>query len=243
MFRDIGSMVEAVERFREVRDKESFENALYDLQNYMKRIELPPQKFFDLEKRAYYLSNGYSEKDTKERILEASQRVIDLINELMREEEVHTDLQQILDNFYLFLEALTEHPPHKKGTIKIEQLTCLKIGNEYDVQHLLYAYLKPLYPTARTEVNEDTGYGTVRTDIYLDPEHVIEIKCTRGNMSQKKLVEEIGADIIHYRSKNIYFFIYDKEKVIENPLVFKSTYENIVKEKNVLITIHQPKIL
>ena len=62
-------------------------------------------------------------------------------------------------------------------------------------------------------------------------------------MSQKKLVEEIEADIIHYRSKNIYFFIYDKEKVIENPLVFKSTYENIVKEKNVLITIHQPKIL
>lgn len=55
----------------------------------------------------------------------------------------------------------------------------MKIKNEYDVQHLLYACIKLLYPMARIEVNEDTGYGTVRTDIFLDSERVIEIKCTR----------------------------------------------------------------
>lgn len=41
---------------------------------------------------------------------------------------------------------------------------------------------------------------------------MIEIKCTRENMKLKKLTEEIEADIIHYSAKNIYFFLYDKEK-------------------------------
>lgn len=93
------------------------------------------------------------------------------------------------------------------------------------------------------EVSEDTGYGTVRTDILIDSENVIEIKCTRVSMGRKKLVEEIEADIVHYSASNIYFFIYDKEKLIDNPQVFKNRYESIVKEKNIFIIIHQPKIL
>ena len=73
-------------------------------------------------------------------------------------------------------------------------MSALKIENEYDVQHLLFAYLKPLYPMARTEVNQDTGYATVRTDISLDSETVIEVKCTRPSMQLGKLKEEIAAD-------------------------------------------------
>ena len=49
--------------------------------------------------------------------------------------------------------------------------------------------------------------------------------------------------MIHYSEKNIYFFIYDKEKIIKEPQIFKKTYEKMVKEKNIHITIHQPKIL
>lgn len=96
---------------------------------------------------------------------------------------------------------------------------------------------------ARTEVNQDTGYATVRTDISLDSETVIEVKCTRPSMQLGKLKEEIAADMIHYSEKNIYFFIYDKEKIIKEPQIFKKTYEKMVKEKNIHITIHQPKIL
>ena len=152
-------------------------------------------------------------------------------------------LLTILDNYYLFLEALLERPPHKRGSIQKEQLSALKIQNEYDIQHLLYAYLKPIYPLARAEVSEDTGYGTVRTDIYLDSEHIIEIKCTRGSMTQKKLIEEMEADMVHYHAEQIYFFIYDKEKIVENPRLFRSIYENKVKEKQIHIVIHQPKML
>lgn len=92
-------------------------------------------------------------------------------------------------------------------------------------------------------MSEDTGYNTVRVDIALDAKNVIEVKCTRKGMSQKKLVEEIGADMVHYSAECIYFFIYDKEKIIENPLNFKSIYEKKVTEKHIYIIIHQPKIL
>lgn len=107
----------------------------------------------------------------------------------------------------------------------------------------LYAYLKPLYPLARNEVNEDTGYNTVRTDIWIDSENTIEVKCTRKGMLWKKLVEEIEADMVHYSARNIYFFIYDKEKIIENPVIFKKTYEEKMIGKQIHIIIHQPKIL
>lgn len=41
------------------------------------------------------------------------------------------------------------------------------IQNEYDLQHLLYAALKPLYPGIRKEVSKDSGIGTVREDIFI----------------------------------------------------------------------------
>lgn len=96
---------------------------------------------------------------------------------------------------------------------------------------------------ARLEVSEDTEYGTVRADILLDSDNIIEIKCTRKGMALKKLVEEIEADMVHYNVKNICFFIYDKEKIINNPYNFKEAYEGKVRDKKVHIIIHQPKIL
>ena len=62
-------------------------------------------------------------------------------------------------------------------------------------------------------------------------------------MALKKLVEEIEADMVHYSAKSIYFFIYDKEKLIQNPCNFKKTYEERIKDKLIHIIIHQPKIL
>ena len=152
----------------------------------------------------------------------AAKRVIEYLEEIMTGSPADDQLLTVLDNnYYLFLESLLERPPHKRGGIRKEQLSALMIQNEYDVQYLLYAYLKPLYPLARAEVSEDTGYGMVRTDIFLDSEHVIEAKCTRNSMRLKKLTE----------------------KIIENPQLFRNTCENKVKGKQIHIVIHQPKIL
>lgn len=205
------SIQEAMERLMSAQDSQSFEFAISVLRDQMKRIGMDSQYLIGLERRAYYLPNEYSENDTKAKIFEAKKRVIEYVNDIMCVNESNKLLLEVLENFYLFLENLLERMPHKKGGIQKEQLEGLKIKNEYDVQYLLYAYLKPLYPMARAEVNEDTGYSTVRTDILLDSENTIEVKCTRKGMVLKKLVEEIEADMVHYSAKSIYFFIYDKE--------------------------------
>lgn len=243
MFDDIKSIQDGLIQLEMAVSEDDFQLAVKALQRYMSNHEIGLNIRDEIEKRAYYLPNEYSDKDTKNRIDAAKKRVMEYIGQIMDGDTEDKVLLKVLNNFYFFLENLVERKTHKKGGIKEEDLDCLKVKNEYDIQHLLYAYLKPLYPLARAEVSEDTGYGTVRTDIFLDIEHVIEVKCTRNTMRLKKLTEEIEADIIHYRAKNIYFFIYDKEKIIENPMVFKKRYEEIVKEKQIHIIIHQPKLL
>ena len=213
------------------------------LRTFLKTLDIDSQSLMELEQRAYYVINEYSDKETKDNLDSARNRVIAYLEQIMTDSPADDRLLTILDNYYLFLEALLERPPHRRGGIQKEHLSGLKIQNEYDVQHLLYAYLKPLYPLARAEASEDTGYGTVRADILLDSEHVIEVKCTRSSMPQKKLIEELEADMVHYHAEHIYFFLYDKEKIIENPRLFRNIYENKVKGKQIHIVIHQPKIL
>lgn len=236
-------MEEAVECIRDAKDHQMFQSAVASLREYMKGLGIGTQELLGLERMAYYTQNAYSDKETKENMEAAKYRLISYIEDMLFDNGKDKQLLEILNNFYLFLENLTERKPHKSGGIQQEQLDVLKIKNEYDVQHLLYACIKLFYPMARAEVSEDTGYGTVRTDIFLDSEHVIEIKCTRKNMKLKKLTEEIEADMVHYSAGNIYFFLYDKEKIIENPMVFKKSYEEKLKDKRVNIIIHQPKIL
>lgn len=236
---NITSIQDAVTRLKSVKDGQEFSVLLSGLRNFLKTLDIDSQCLMELEQRAYYVVNEYSDKETRNNLDAAIKRVIEYLEEIMTGSPADDQLLTVLD----FLESFLERPPHKRGSIQKEQLSGLKIQNEYDVQHLLYAYLKPLYPLARAEVSEDTGYGTVRTDIFLDSEHVIEVKCTRNSMKLKKLTEEIEADMVHYSAEHIYFFIYDKEKIIENPQLFRNTYENKVKGKRIHIVIHQPKIL
>ena len=243
MLADITSMRNAIIELKAVKNSNDFESILYSLRSFLKTLDTTPQCLMELEQRAYYVVNEYSDKETRDNLDAAKKRVIEYLEEIMTGSPADDQLLTVLDNYYLFLESLLERSPHKRGSIQKEQLSGLKIQNEYDVQHLLYAYLQPLYPLARAEVSEDTGYGTVRTDIFLDSEHVIEVKCTRNSMKLKKLTEEIEADMVHYSAEHIYFFIYDKEKIIENPRLFRNTYENKVKGKQIHIVIHQPKIL
>lgn len=239
----ITSIQDVITRLKNVKDGQEFSILLPGLRNFLKTLDIDSQRLMELEQRAYYLVNEYSDKKTKDNLDAAAKRVIEYLEEIMTGSPANDQLLTVLVNYYLFLESLLERPPHKRGGIQKEHLSGLKIQNEYDIQHLLYAYLKPLYPLARAEVSEDTGYGTVRTDIFLDSEHVIEVKYTRNSMKLKKLTEEIEADMVHYNAEHIYFFIYDKEKIIENPQLFRNTYENKVKGKQVHIVIHQPKIL
>lgn len=239
-----GSLHQSMSQLDKAETEEAFESAVCGLRSYLKSIEAAPECLMEIEKRAFYLSNSFSEKDTKAKIEEAKKRIQNYIYQIMSDNTGdNKQLINILENFYLFIEGLIEREPHKRAGVQKEQLEMLRIKNEYDVQHLLFAYIRPLYPMARAEVSEDTGYNTVRVDIALDAKNVIEVKCTRKGMAQKKLVEEIEADMVHYSAECIYFFIYDKVKMIENPLNFRAAYEKKVMNKHIHIIIHQPKIL
>lgn len=232
-----------IKSINEAQNDDEFGNAINKLKTYLKDIGIDTQYIFELEQQAFYMKNDYSDKDNADKRNGAKKKVFSYIEKIMSNGANYVNLANILENYYFFIEALLEREPDKRGGIKKEKLNGIKIENEYDVQFLLYAYLKPIYPMARAEVNDDTGYSTVRADIELDSNNVIEVKCTRDNMQRKKLVEEIEADMIHYNYANIYFFIYDKSKIIDNPSNFKSTYERKVNDKNIHIIIHQPKIL
>lgn len=59
-------------------------------------------------------------------------------------------------------------------------------------------------------------------------------------MTERKLTEEIGSDIFHYKYKNLFFFIYDKEKIIKDIDHFNKEYNKKINEKNINTIVIQP---
>lgn len=138
-------------------------------------------------------------------------------NDEINEDTAKIIIRRILNNFYKHIQAMYQQQVHGSAKIKQEDLNKIVIGNEYDVQHILFALIRPIFPEARTEVTEDAGYKAVRYDIWLDEYNIaIEIKCSRENMKERDLTEELGADAFHYKASHLFMFIFDKEKIISN---------------------------
>lgn len=239
----VRNLQDAIDKIEKADNEEAFKNSISAIHDYMIKIKVDSSYLKKLESLSFYMRNEFSERDNKIKLEEAKVRVKKFLFQLADQNENSEILLQILENFFFYLEAMWESTPHQKGGIKKEHLQTLKIANEYDVQLLLYAYLKPLFPNVRREVTEDTGYENVRVDLEINEDTVIEVKCSHPKMKWKRLIEEIEADMVHYSASNIYFYIYDKEKIIDNPEIFKSVYEKKIQGKNVKIVIVQPKML
>ena len=198
-----------------------------------------------VEKNQRYIKNKFSDESTKESMMKAKNNLIKHLEDIRNREMKYVNRQQCLreylHSFYLFLEAFRETNPHKKATLNFNCLQGIHINNEYDLQHILYSVLKPLCNDTRLEVCEDTGYGTVRADIKIPSLNtIIETKCTRQNMSYKKLIEEIEADIVHYKAEVIYFYIYDNEKIIKDKQNFEITFNKEFDGKRIEVIVLQP---
>ena len=194
-----------------------------------------------------YMINRFSDEATRESMLRAKENLIAYLEcipckDIKRiEDTMQVCLEKYLHNFYSFLEAFREAKPHKKATLDSGTLQDIQIRNEYDLQHILYAVIKPLFMDARVEVTEDTGCGTVRSDIKIPSlDAIVETKCTRGTMSVKKLMEEIEADIVHYNASFIYFYVYDKEKIIKNQTAFENAFNKMFDGKQIGVIVLQP---
>ena len=238
----IESFVDGIQRIKNSQDDKEFRRNVNLISDYMKKQQMRSECWQRLDRLSFY-ENCESESKTKENRELAKDAIIDYIRMLMQGSDATLLIEDILENFYMFLEVLKERTPHKTAGIKKEILDQINIENEYDIQFLLYAYLKPIYKGIRQEVNQDTGNEMVRSDLLIGENVCIEVKYSRVNMTEKNLGEEIKADMVHYKQKEIYFFIYDKNKIIKNMEIFKNAYESMLNEKKIHIIIHQPKYL
>lgn len=216
----------------------------------------------EFKSETVYQENEFSEASTKKNILRAKQKAIyfleNLINDIrsnsnrenyinsyeFSEEIALVIITKILNNFYSHIESMYEAIVHGKAKITKENLDKIKIGNEYDVQRILYSLIKPIFPEARLEVSDDTGYGTIRYDIIIEKYNIaIEVKCSRNSMTERDLSEELGSDAFHYNYSNIFFFIYDRYKIVKNKAAFINTYNRTYNNKRIDVVLIQPVIL
>ena len=130
MLADITSMRNAIIELKAVKNSNDFESILYSLRDFIKSLDMDPKCLMELEQRAYYPINEYSDKETRNNLDAATKRVIEYLEEIMSGSPADDQLLTVLDNYYLFLESLLERPPHKRGGIQKEQLSALKIQNE-----------------------------------------------------------------------------------------------------------------
>ena len=211
--------------------------------------QLPEKDFLRFQQIAMYQENTFSPAATEQSIQAAKVRVLQyLADKPVVKQELSKDgavllIERLLTNFHLYMEELVGRAPHGKATIT-EALQQVKIQNEYDVQHVLYSLLKPIFPQARTETVDDTGYGGIRYDIVIDDfDLTIETKCTRPKMTERQLTEEIAADSFHYKKDHVFFFVYDRYKIIRNKTAFETMYSREEKGKTLRTIVLQPIVL
>jgi len=102
-----------------------------------------------------------------------------------------------------------------------------EINDEYDVQDLLYSILKSIFDDVEKErPTESFGGSSSRLDIVInDISTVIEVKKTRKTLRLGELSGQISEDKDRYRNstkyRNLVFFIYDPDHLIDNQPTLK----------------------
>lgn len=181
-----------------------------------------------------------AEEIKKEAYISSIRKTIKYLEELDVKKECVNPLEVMINNFGLYLQNMYDVVPENKATLQKNLLEQIVINNEYDLQHIMYAMVKTLYPSARREVNQDMGYGTVRFDIIIEEiDTVIELKCTRKDHSDKSLCRELGEDGYFYKCAHLIIYIYDKERIVSDVTNFiralERTKENAGKEVRVFV--------
>lgn len=193
--------------------------------------------------RTKVMLNKFSESENQKNIKRAMDKAKVFLEELVssindgvyddttyQENSINTStariiVRRILRNFYKHLETMYQESVHGSGTIRKDDLDKISIGNEYDVQRILYSLIRPIFPETRLEKVDDAGYAYVRYDIVIEKyKIIIEVKCTRPSMRKRNLAEELGSDSFHYEGDYLFMFVYDKEKIISNVDAFETAY-------------------
>lgn len=208
-----GQELQNIEKLSEL--KESYTDWREEVLKYAKQNEMDER----LRILLHNMDTPYGvEEEKREQYITCIKNATTYLKKYEEEQSTEEDaLEKIIKNFGLYLKNMFQTEPEKKSTLKKEVLAQIQIENEYDVQHIMYAVVKALYPSARREVNQDTGYGTVRYDILIkEIDTVIEIKCSRPDHTDRKLLRELGEDGYFYDCSRLLMYVYDKEQKIQD---------------------------
>jgi len=99
----------------------------------------------------------------------------------------------------------------------------ISIKDEYDVQDVLRGLLRLFFEDVRPEdVAPQFAGGRTRIDFVLpDEKTVIEAKMTRKGLGDREIGDELGKDILRYRThpsaRTLVCFVYDPDRRIKNP--------------------------
>ena len=192
--------------------------------------------------------NRFSKQATLENFKNSKKKVMDC---LRKESYTYKNIPDqgeigiliaVLEHFHDYCRCLYKEKIHNKCSDSLKRnLPCLKIENEYDLQRLMYPVIRSIFADARLEETQDSGHHMVRKDIVIDSQDtVIELKCSSETVTERRLSEEIAADMVHYENRHILFYIYDKASVINNAVDFRKTYENkCIENKHIVVRIWQ----
>lgn len=137
-------------------------------------------------------------------------------------EKVESLLERLVKGLQRAMHPLTHR---RKGS------QSLSFSNEYDVQDLLHALLRPWVQDIRPEEFTPSYAGSSTRMDFLLPAHklVLETKIVRDRSHAKKIGDELIIDIEHYRRhmdcKDLWCVIYDPNQFITNAEGLKSDLE------------------
>ena len=72
----ITSIQDAITRLKNIKDGQEFSLLLPGLRTFLKTLDIDSQSLMELEQRAYYVINEYSDKETKDNLDSARNRGI-----------------------------------------------------------------------------------------------------------------------------------------------------------------------
>jgi hypothetical protein len=148
------------------------------------------------------------------------------------------DVEEVIDPIVRGLRNAMHPLTHRrKGS------TALTFSNEYDVQDLLHALLRPWIRDIRPEEFTPSYAGSSTRMDFLLPAHelVIETKIVRDKLHGKKIGDELTIDTAHYKAhpkcKRLWCVVYDPQHFLTNAEGLKNDLEGEQKSKEGIVDV------
>lgn len=132
---------------RNLQDIHLIKDSFNEININMREIFNSNEVLYRIKSKELYIENEYSKSKTNQSIIDAKEKVIEYLEEILDEissepsilnyeisqEAATIIIKRILNNFYTHIEMMYLQPTHRSAGITKEKLDNIKIINEYDI--------------------------------------------------------------------------------------------------------------